>query len=179
MSKFAYLRTRVPREDDPLHKALLESERDVIRAFKEVDAPPILIAKSTLTQSLTPNTLTAVQFDTAVDTAGWWSGSTYTPKEAGFYRCAWNVDLRDAGGAIATSTYGYAQINSELFTFQYGNGVQNDLNVSGSAILDLDGATGVTLYAFLLAGVTTSIFSTSPCRTWLSIDYLGRRALGT
>ena len=159
-----------------LSTALHESERDVLRAFAEVDAPPILIAKLTASQTLPLNTPTTVVFDSAVDTAGWWDGSTYMPTEAGFYRCSWAVSIKDTT-AIAASTYGSAQLGSDLFTFHYGNGSGLDIDLTGSAIVECDGQTGLSLTAFLLTGTSATITGDSPARTWLCIDYLGRRAL--
>jgi hypothetical protein len=153
---------------------LHESERDYLRAFAEIDSPPILIAKLAVAQTLPVNTLTAIAFDTIIDTAGWWSGSIYTPTAPGFYRCAWAVAIADTS-AIAVSTFGAAQLNTAAYSFSYGNGSGLDMSIAGSAIIECDGATGITLSAYLFTGTSVTIEGTTPARTWLSIDYLGRR----
>ena len=164
-----------------LSRGLHEMSRTDIQAVRDLDTPPVFHAtRGTSLQSLSSGVLTTVQINNVlIDTHGYWDSSafTYTPLTAGFYRCSWSVDIVDSGGAIATSTYAYSQLNSEYFAFAYGNGVAQDVYTSGAAIIDCDGSTtAITLKAFILAGVSTAVrHDASPYRTWLSIDYLGRR----
>lgn len=163
-----------------LSTALQEWDRNSLRAIHELDNPPFFAAALiTTSQSISTNTLTTVQLNsTIVDTQGWWDGTThtYTPKEPGFYRCSWMVNLHDTA-AIATTTYGLSSLNNHE-VIQYGNGSAQVVDVGGSTIIESNGSTtAITLQAKLLAGTAATVVAASPYRTWLTIDYLGRKAL--
>lgn len=160
--------------------ALEEWYRASSRTAAEIDAPSLLKVALTTHQTLTANTLTTVQFDSVIeDTRNGWNAATftYTPTEPGFYRASWAIDLVDIGAPIATSTYGFTQLNDH-FVFAYGNGAQQDLNTVGSAIVECDGTTAISLQAFMLAGANIKVRGeVNPYRSWLDIHYLGRRPL--
>lgn len=171
-----------------LNLALQEWYRMDRRAIRELDYHPTLsVARITSGQSLTANTLTTVQFNSAiVDTHSWWDSSahTYTPKEPGFYRCSWAIDFHDTA-AFAASTYGYAQLNVGSGTpyrfLAYGNGTGLDIMTEGSAVVECDGsATALSISALILTGTAPTIYEeASSYRSWFSVDYIGRRFVAT
>ena len=190
--RFSYLRpTRLPHLPakidasttpqylQQLAVALEEWYRMDLRAIRELDNGPVFVAQLGTNQSITAGVMTTVELTSAIDTHGWWDAVAfnYTPKEPGFYRVAWNVNLHDSG-AIATSTYGYGQVGAYQ-ALTVGNGAANDVAVAGATIFECDGSsTALKLEAELSAG-SAPLVSGAAYRTWLSIDYLGRRALGT
>jgi len=189
--RFSYLRSKLPQYKDSdeyqqqLSRALHESERDTQRALKELNNPPVLLmALITTNQSLVANTQTTVHFNsTVIDTGGWWSASpfVYTPQEAGFYRCAWRVRLVDSG-AIAVGTSGVSKLIGpyEFSDILNGNGTGTQITSGGAAIIECNGLTdSISVSALLSAGSAPAIVagSSSSYPTWLSVDYLGRRAL--
>lgn len=150
-----------------------------IQTFQDLDTSPVFQAALTGSQqSLVADTLTTVHLNTVIaDNKQWWNAGTYTytPLIPGYYRTSWVVDFSDLGGAVATSTYAYSQINSDYFAFNYGSGGANDVSTSGSAIVYCDGSTGIVLKGLMLTGVDLVVRAeTSPYRTWLSVDYIGR-----
>ena len=185
--RFSYLRDTLPQLPSTLDlkgtqdylrqlsAALSEWQRNDLRAIGELDTPPVFLGTLSGNQPITANVMTTVSLTAVVDTHSWLASNIYTPKEAGFYRCSWVVGLADSG-AIATSTYGYGRVG--LYTaIAVGNGAANDVCASGSTIVECDGsATTIKLEAMLSAGTAPAIRGDA-VRTWLSIDYLGRRAL--
>ena len=163
-----------------LSRGLHEMSKTDIRAVRELDAPPVLsLARITSGQALTANTLTTVQFNsTLIDTHGWFDSTTYTytPLFPGFYRCSWSVNFHDTV-AIAASTYAYAQLNTARFAIAYGNGTALDTNSGGSSIVECNGSTDtILLKALILTGTAPTVFAAaSPYRTWLDVQYIGRR----
>ena len=185
--RFKYLRRRMPQMDGDdyqrqLSQALHEHERDMLRAFTELDCAPVLkVARITSDQSLTAANLTTVQFNsTVVDTHSWWDSSThlYTPQFPGFYRCSWMLNFHDTA-AFATSTYGYSQVNTTDLAINYGNGAALDIETCGSTIVECNGVSDtIGLKAYILTGTAPTVFSgSSPYRSWMTVDYLGRRSL--
>lgn len=187
--RFTYLREMLPQLPatldlagiksylQQLSAALAEGQRASLRAFAEVDNPPVFLGVLGPAQVLTANTLTTVTLGPTIDTQGWFSTSTftYTPKEAGFYRCSWAANFNDSGAAFATSTYALASVGGNEVV-QYGNGAAQTIDIGGSTIIECDGATtGIKLSAFILAGTAPALNPGS--RTWLAVNYLGKRAL--
>ena len=162
-----------------LSRGLHEMSKTEIQSFQDLDTPPVFQAALTGSQqSISANTLTTVHLNTVVaDNRQWFNSGTYTytPLIPGYYRVSWTVDFTDIGGAVATSTYAYSQINSDYFAFNYGTGGANDISTNGSAIMYCYGATGITLKGLILTGFDLVVRAASaPYRTWLSVDYIGR-----
>lgn len=154
--------------------ALAESQRSGMRAFSDIDCPPVFLGTLAAVQSFAANTLTTTNLVASIDTHGWFGGGVYVPKEAGFYRCSWAANFNDPSAAIAATTYAMTSVNGRE-TVQYGNGSAQTIGLGGSTIVECDGAsTGISLNVFLLAGTPTL---NPPARTWLAIDYLGKRAI--
>lgn len=189
--RLSYLRSRLPQlpklDGVPqevqtyikqLATALEEWHRNDVRAIRELDNPPVFFAALTSNQTISTNTLTTVQLASVTDIQGWWDDATftYTPKEPGFYRCSWMLNLHDSA-AIATTTYGLSSLNGHE-VIQYGNGSAQVVDVGGSTIIESNGSTtGILLRGQILAGSSPNFVGASPYRTWLAIDYIGRRAL--
>lgn len=161
-----------------LSRGIHEMSKADIQAVKDLDRPPLFVGALTATQSVTADTLTTVTLMSSVDTHGFWDASaySYTPKVPGYYRCAWALNGRDEGG-VAASTYCYAQLDAGAVSYQsiaYGAG--KDAWSSGSAIVLCDGSTdAIVLRGLMLTGTTTFFYLSTANRTWLTIDYLGRR----
>ena len=188
--RLGYLRHRLPQLNESdlqgvpaefaryareLSAALHDMSRIDLRAMKEIDTTPYLLATlKTSAQSLVNDTLTTVAFDTVVDTMGWWAGNAYTP-EAGFYRCAWGADFRDTA-ALAATAYGYAQCAGAL-AIGYGNGTAPEIGVTGETVIECDGTTSIKVEALAHNFTAASLGAFTPYRTWLAITYAGKRPL--
>ena len=157
--------------------ALTDTVRNTRDAFGEIDRAPCLSMTLGASQALTVNTLTTIAFDTtAIDTHSWWNAATgtYTPKLAGIYRASWGLNFKDTA-AFATSTYGWAQCGGRV-VLRYGNGAALGIDVSGSALVDCDGAsTGIKVEGLILAGTAPVAFASVPVSCWLDVNYVGRK----
>lgn len=188
--RLSYLRHRLPqltereladlpadfaRYQRELNRALHEMSKADIRAMRELDtAPSLLVTLQATAQTLTVDAELAVAFDTVVvDTMGWWKGASYIPKEPGFYLCSWAVDVRDTS-AFAATAYAYTKCaNAEVIA--YGNGTAPEIHVHGSAPIECDGTTGINVSVLVHQATAPTVGAFTPYRTFLAINYIGKR----
>lgn len=164
------------------NRGVHEMSKDDLRAFREIDSPPMFCGYLTGNQSVSTNTLTTVQFAATVDTHGWWNSSTYTytPLQQGFYLCSWTLNAHDTT-AFAASTYAISLLDADTDyeVIGYGNGAALDIATSGSVKVEANGSTtAIKLRGLIFAGTAPTFFASGTgYRSWLTITYLGRRLI--
>ena len=157
--------------------ALEDLRRATLTDLQTLEAPPVFRGELASNQSITANTLTAVAYAALVDTHSGWSGTTYTARVPGFYRVTWAAFLRNSA-PLATSTYFYTQLNTQsLGGLVYGNGAVTEAHSLGSDIVESDGTTTIAVKALVFAATSPILLADDPIRTWLTINFIGRRAV--